>query len=61
MKIKMLTSQAGVDFVRNPGDELDVPDAEAIRMIEAGIAEPVRVEAKMEKTVLRARTEKANG
>ncbi|KAF0129257.1 MAG: hypothetical protein FD152_2214 [Xanthobacteraceae bacterium] len=42
MKVRMIQCQAGVDFVRNPGDVLDVPDAEAARMIEAGIATPLR-------------------
>lgn len=42
MHVKMIQCQAGTDFVRNPGDVVEVSDAEAIRMIEAGIALPVR-------------------
>mgnify|MGYP001287961313 CR=1 FL=1 len=42
MKVRMIQCQAGVDFVRNPGDVVDVSDAEAGRMIEAGIASPLR-------------------
>ena len=42
MKIKMLTSMSGPTTQRNRGDEIDVPTAEASRLIEAGFAEPVR-------------------
>ena len=41
MKVRMLTSMAGENFVWNHGDEIEVPDAEGKRFIEAGIAEPV--------------------
>ena len=42
MKIKMLVSMAGTDFVLDPGAETErFPEAEAIRLIEAGYAEPV--------------------
>ncbi len=41
MKIRMLVGQAGIDFTRDPGTEHDLPEAEALRMIEAGIAAPV--------------------
>lgn len=46
MKIKMLVSRASVDSVQSVGDEIDVDDAEAIRMIEAEQAIPVRTVAK---------------
>ena len=39
MKVKMIASMAGNDFVRNPGDICEVGDAEAGRLIEAGFAE----------------------
>lgn len=43
MKIKMLVSLAGGDFVLSPGDETDrFGDAEAGRLVEAGYAVPVR-------------------
>jgi hypothetical protein len=42
MKIKLLVSRATATGAENRGQEIDVPDAEAIRMIEAGQAEPVR-------------------
>lgn len=44
MKIKMLTSMSGPNDQRARGDEIDVEDAEAVRLIEAGFAEPVRSE-----------------
>lgn len=40
MRIKLLQSRAGVDFSQNAGEEIDAPEAEAIRMIEAGQAIP---------------------
>lgn len=42
MKIKMLASFAGA-WSCNRGDEIDRPDDEAIRLIDAGFAQPVRV------------------
>ncbi len=50
MQVRMIVCQAGVEFVRNPGDVLEVPQAEALRMIEAGIAVPVAL-AKQERAV----------
>lgn len=44
----MLTSMAGENFVWNHGDEIEVPDAEGKRFIEAGIAEPVSTAPKKE-------------
>ncbi|MBX3536442.1 MAG: hypothetical protein KF735_02290 [Chelatococcus sp.] len=42
MKIKMLTSLAGTDFALSPGEETErFSNAEAIRLIEAGMAAPV--------------------
>jgi hypothetical protein len=41
MKIKLIVSRAGVDFVQNAGDEIEVDALEGIRMIEAGQAIPV--------------------
>ncbi len=46
MRIRLLVSRAGVDFSQNVGDEIDVPDKEATRMIEAGQAEPIRIPVK---------------
>ena len=58
MKIKMLVSRAGPLVSQNRGDVVEVTDAEAIRMIEAGQAEAVRSVAP-EKAVKRAKAEKA--
>lgn len=41
MKIRFLTSMAGVDHTRNVGDVVDTPDHEAERLIAAGFAVPV--------------------
>lgn len=58
MKIKLLVSRAGSDFSQSVGDEIDVADDEAIRLIEAGQAEPVRG-APVERAVKPAKGEKA--
>lgn len=42
MKIKLLVSRSGPAGAFSPGDEIDVGEAEAGRMIEAGQAVPVR-------------------
>lgn len=47
MKIKMLVSMAGAEAI-NVGDERDVDDAEAKRLIEAGYAMPIAIAAKGE-------------
>jgi len=60
MKIKLLTARASAAGAQNVGDEVEVSDAEARRLIEAGAAEPVR-EARPEKAVPRRRAEKAAG
>lgn len=41
MKIRLLTSRAGIDFAQNVGDVIEVSKDEAKRMIEDGQAEPV--------------------
>jgi hypothetical protein len=38
MKVKLLISRAGADFVENVGDEIVVSNEEGLRMIEAGQA-----------------------
>lgn len=58
MKVKLLTSRAGAGFSQNRGDVIDVPNAEAIRMIEAGQAEPERADP-VEREVPKAKAEKA--
>lgn len=41
MKIRMLVSFAGSGFSVAPGDEIERPDDEAIRLVEKGYAVPV--------------------
>lgn len=43
MKVKLLISRAGVDFVQNAGEIVDVSEAEGLRMIKAGQADAVKV------------------
>lgn len=45
MKIKMLVSLAGNEYALAPGGERDFPQAEAIRLIEAGYAIPAAIES----------------
>jgi len=42
MKIEMLTALSGLEYSYGPGDKPDFPDKEAIRLIDAGFAIPVR-------------------
>lgn len=58
MKIKLLTSRAGPMGSQNVGDEIEVPDDEAERMIAAGQALPVRT-SKPRKAVAKRKAEKA--
>lgn len=58
MKIKLLVSRATATGSENRGDVIDVDDGEAIRMIEAEQAEPVRV-ISHETAVVRSKHEKA--
>lgn len=58
MKIRLLVSRGGLFGVQNRGDEIDVSDDEAVSMIAAGQAEPVR-EAKVERAVRTAKGERA--
>jgi hypothetical protein len=57
-KIKLLTSMAGIDFSHNAGDVIDANEAEALRFISAGIAEPVE-EPKVERATPKRFTRKA--
>lgn len=59
MKIRLLVSRAGDGFVQNRGDEIEVADAEAIRMIAAEQAEPLR-DAAVERAVRAPKAERAS-
>ena len=58
MKVKLLTSRAGVDFSQNAGDVIDVSEAEGKRMIEAGQAAPIANVVSPEKAIRRGRPAK---
>ena len=60
MKVKLLTSRAGVDFSQNVGDVVEVSGEEGKRMIENGQAVPLRNEAEPERAVSRGRKPKAS-
>jgi hypothetical protein len=57
MKIKLLTSRAAATGSQDRGDIIETDDAEAIRMIKAGQAEPV-AEVAVERAVARTKPEK---
>jgi len=59
MQVKLLVPRAGVDGAQNRGDVVTVSDAEAVRMIEAGQAEPVRSGKAPEKATAKPRKERA--
>lgn len=59
MQVKLLQSRATAHGPENRGDVIDVSEAEALRMIEAGQAEPVRSAAAPEKAVRRSKAERA--
>jgi len=58
MRVRLLADRRMALGVFNAGDSLDVDDAEAVRMIEAGEAEPVR-SAPVERAVPARKAEKA--
>lgn len=58
MRIRMLTSAAGPFMSLTRGEEYDIDDDEAIRLINANYAEPVR-EQISEKAVSQKRSEKS--
>lgn len=57
VQVRMLQSQHGPGIAREIGDTPDVDEAEAKRMIAAGIAEPIRSKA-AEKTTPKKTAEK---
>jgi hypothetical protein len=60
MKIKLLTSMAGIDFSHNSGDIIDVDDAEYVRRLVAnGIGEIVDQPAAVETATKKTATRKA--
>ena len=57
-KVRLLTSMAGIDFSHNQGDVIDCNEAEAIRFIQSGVAEPIET-AKPERAVKTRTTRRA--
>lgn len=57
-KVRLLTSMAGADFSYDQGSIIDVTDVEAVRYVEAGIAENVE-SAPIERAVKKVAVEKA--
>lgn len=58
MKVKLLTARASAQGAQNRGDVVEVSNAEAARMIEAGQAEPIR-SMKSETATRKPKSEKA--
>ena len=56
MLIKLLVSRAGVNFSQTAGDVVEVDNAEAVRMIDAGQAE-----ASKKETIVETATKKIKG
>jgi hypothetical protein len=59
----MLVGLSGSEYSLGPGDEHDFPDAEAIRIVEAGFAVPVAeqpVEKAVKAPAVERRTRKAS-
>jgi len=58
MQVKLLMARATATGSENRGDTITVSDAEAVRMIEAGQAEPIRA-VEPDRAVKRGKPEKA--
>lgn len=59
MQVKLLVSRAGANFSQSRGEIVEVSDAEALRMVDAGQAELIRAVAP-ERAVSRSKPEKAS-
>jgi len=60
MQVKLLVSRVSATGAENRGEVVDVSNDEAVRMIDAGQAEPVRSQKSPEKAVKRFKAEKAS-
>lgn len=58
MKLKLKVSRAGAGFCQNVGDEIEVENAEGLRMIEAGQAVEI-LSVKKEFATTKTKSEKA--
>ena len=59
MKLKLKVSRAGAGFCQNAGDEIEVDDAEGLRMIGAGQAVEI-LSVKKEFSTAKNKSEKAS-
>ena len=60
MKIKLLTSMAGINFSHNAGDIIEVDDADYVRrLVEKGVGEIVDEPAAVETATKKTATRKA--
>jgi hypothetical protein len=60
MKIKLLTSMAGINFSHNAGDIIEVDDADYVRrLVENGVGEIVDEPAAVETATKKTATRKA--
>ena len=60
MKVELKTCRAGVGFVQNIGDVIDVDDAEGERLLAAGQAKPVEPEPEVESAATEPGVENAS-
>jgi hypothetical protein len=58
LKVKLLVSRCGTDFVQNAGEVVDIEDAEAKRVIDAGQGVAVEAETAVRKPVVKKATRK---
>lgn len=58
MKVKLLVSRVGAGWAQSRGEIVEVSDSDAVSMIQAGQAEPVRA-APVERAAKPGRPEKA--
>lgn len=61
MRVKLLTSRAGVDFSQSRGEIVEVSSDEGARLIAGGLAEPVRDAGRETAASKRRSREKAAG
>lgn len=57
-RVRLLKSLAGINFSHNAGDEIDCNEAEAVRFLDAGIAEAIDA-PKIERAVSKNKVRKA--
>jgi hypothetical protein len=61
VKVRFTTSAAGAGVIRNAGDVADLPDTEAVRLLNDGHAVPVKASPTLETADQEAELETAEG